>query len=179
MFDTIGGLPVHPLVVHAVVVLLPLAVLGTIAVAVRPAWRARFSGLNALVAVVGTALCPVATSSGESLERHVGDPGAHAGLGDQLVWFSLPMALLAIALWLLQRRATATRRGAADTANRDDADATGSGARVARHGAVRGLGVVAVLAVVAAVASGVQVYRVGDSGAQAVWADQMTASASK
>jgi len=173
VFDTIGGLPWHPLVVHAVVVLLPLAVLGTIAVAVRPAWRARFGGLNALVAVVGTALCPVATSSGESLERHVGDPGAHAGLGDQLVWFSLPMALLAIALWLLQRRATATRRDG------DTAGTTGSGARVARHGSVRGLGVVAVLAVVAAIASGVQVYRVGDSGAQAVWADQMTSSASK
>jgi len=172
VFDTIGGLPWHPLVVHAVVVLLPLAVLGTIAVAVRPAWRVRFSGLNALVAVVGTALCPVATSSGESLEHHVGDPGAHAGLGDQLVWFSLPMTLLALALWWMQRRAAA--------AGRRDGETTGSGARVAHHsGAVRGLGVVAVLAVVAAVASGVQVYRVGDSGAKAVWADQMTASASK
>ena len=39
MFDLINGLPVHPLVVHAVVVLLPLATLGLIAIAVRPAWR--------------------------------------------------------------------------------------------------------------------------------------------
>ena len=45
MFDTIDGLPVHALVVHAVVVLLPLALLGTIAIAVRPAWRARFGPL--------------------------------------------------------------------------------------------------------------------------------------
>ena len=37
MFDLINGLPVHPLVVHAVVVLLPLAVIGTIAIAVSPA----------------------------------------------------------------------------------------------------------------------------------------------
>lgn len=147
MVDTVGGLPVHPLVVHAVVVLLPLAVLGSIAVAVRPTWRARYAGLNALVAVVGTALCPVATSSGEALEHQVGDPGAHAELGDQLLWFALPMALLAVALWWTQRRRT-----------------------------VRGTGVLAVLTVVAAVAAGVQVYRVGDSGAQAVWADQMTAS---
>jgi hypothetical protein len=170
VFDTIGGLPWHPLVVHAVVVLLPLAVLGTIAVAVRPAWRVRFAGLNALVAVVGTALCPVATSSGESLEHHVGDPGAHAGLGDQLVWFSLPMTLLALALWWMQRR-----HGAA-AAEHADAGATRSPHPA---GAVRGLGVIAVLAVVAAVAAGVQVYRVGDSGAKAVWADQMTSAAGK
>ena len=30
MFDTFNGLPIHPLVVHGVVVLLPLAILGTI-----------------------------------------------------------------------------------------------------------------------------------------------------
>lgn len=153
MLDTVDGLPVHPLVVHAVVVLLPLAVLGTVLVAVRPRWRARYGGLNALVAVVGTALCPLATGSGEALEHRVGDPGAHAGLGDQLVWFALPMALLAVVLWWLPRRAR-----------------TGTGPAAG----ARGLGVVAVLSVVAAVAAGVQVHRVGESGAEAVWADQVT-----
>jgi uncharacterized membrane protein len=162
VLDTVDGLPVHPLVVHAVVVLLPLAVLGTIAVAVLPGLRARYGGLNALVAVVGTALCPVATSSGESLERHVGDPGAHAHLGDQLVWFALPMTVLAIVLWWVQR---GHREQAGEPARHPG-----------RPQAVRGLGVVAVLAVVAAVAAGVQVYRVGDSGAKAVWADQMTSA---
>lgn len=165
MLDTIDGLPVHPLVVHAVVVLLPLAVLGTILVAVLPRWRARYGGLNALVAVIATALCPIATSSGEALEHRVGDPGAHAELGDQLVWFALPMTLLAIALWWVQRR------------HRTDADDAGNpGARGRGPRAVRGLGVVAVLSVVAAVAAGVQVYRVGDSGAEAVWADQVTSA---
>jgi len=189
MFDTISGLPVHPLVVHAVVVLLPLAVLGTIAAAVSARLRARYSGLNALVAVVGTALCPVATSSGEALERHVGDPGAHAELGDQLLWFSLPMALLAVVMWVLQRRArtagASTREPSAldrevGTGVSSGATATATAERTHhRPAGVRGLGVVAVLAVVAAVASGVQVYRVGDSGAKAVWADQMTAAPAK
>ncbi|WP_328291650.1 hypothetical protein OG218_02650 [Kineococcus sp. NBC_00420] len=165
MLDTINGLPVHPLVVHAVVVLLPLAVLGTILVAVLPRWRARYGGLNALVAVIATALCPIATSSGEALEHRVGDPGAHAELGDQLVWFALPMTLLAIVLWWVQRR----HRADADDAR--DPGARGRGPR-----AVRGLGFVAVLSVVAAIAAGVQVYRVGDSGAEAVWADQMTSA---
>lgn len=153
MLDTVNGLPVHPLVVHAVVVLIPLAVLGTVLVALSPRLRARYAGINALVAIVGTALCPVATSSGEALEHRVGDPGVHAELGDQLLWFSIPMTLFAIAMWWLQRRVRPERA------------------------AVRGLGLIAVVAVVASVAAGVQVYRVGDSGAKAVWADQMTASA--
>ncbi|WP_380161847.1 DUF2231 domain-containing protein [Kineococcus sp. R86509] len=176
MLDTINGLPVHPLVVHAVVVLLPLAVLGTILVAVLPRWRARYGGLNALVAVIATALCPIATSSGEALEHRVGDPGAHAELGDQLVWFALPMTLLAIVLWWVQRRHRAdTPDVTAVTADAAD-DTKDPGARGRGPRAVRGLGVVAVLSVVAAVAAGVQVYRVGDSGAEAVWADQMTSA---
>jgi hypothetical protein len=39
--------------------------------------------------------------------------------------------------------------------------------------------VVAVLAVVASIATAVQVYRVGDSGAQAVWKDQVNAAPQK
>ncbi|MBC8092563.1 MAG: hypothetical protein H7Y15_11605, partial [Pseudonocardia sp.] len=36
---TLDGVPLHPLVIHAVVVLLPLAAVGTLAMAVRPVWR--------------------------------------------------------------------------------------------------------------------------------------------
>jgi hypothetical protein len=43
MFDTIAGLPLHPLVVHAVVVLLPLMAVLTIVVAVRRNLRERYS----------------------------------------------------------------------------------------------------------------------------------------
>jgi uncharacterized membrane protein len=154
MFNQVNGLPVHPLVVHAVVVLLPAAVLGTIAIAVRPAWRQRYGTLVLWVTAVATALIPVATSSGESLEHRVGDPGRHAALGDQLIWFALPLLVLVGALVLLGRRA--------DRASDDDA--------AAPRGA--GLGrAVTVLAVVAALATGVQVYRVGDSGARAAWGD--------
>ena len=94
MFDTFNGLPLHPLVVHGVVVLLPLAMLGTIAIAVRPRWRHRFGLLVLGIAAVGTLFIPIATSSGESFEKRVGDPGKHAELGDQLIWFALPMLVL-------------------------------------------------------------------------------------
>lgn len=157
MFDLINGLPVHPLVVHAVVVLLPLATLGTLALAVRPAWRRRYGTLVVACAAVATVLIPVATSSGEALEKHVGDPGRHAELGDQLIWFAIPMLLLAAAMWWLDRRAVRAESGSG----------TAPGAGLVRT--------VTVLAVVAALATSVQVYRVGDSGARAAWGDQVAA----
>ena len=156
MFDLINGLPVHPLVVHAVVVLLPLGTLGTIAIAVRPAWRRPYGLLVVACTALATVLIPVATSSGEALEERVGNPGEHAELGDQLIWFAIPMLLLAAALWWLDRR---------------DATSGVTTARASSAGLVR---TVAALAVVAALATSVQVYRVGDSGARAAWGDQVS-----
>lgn len=155
MFDLFNGLPVHALVVHAVVVLLPLAVLGTLAIAVRPRWRATYGPLVVLIAAVATVLVPVATSSGEALEERVGNPGDHAELGDQLIWFAIPLLVLALAVVLLDRR---TAQGKPPV---------GPAALPA---------VVAVMAVLVAVATGVQVYRVGDSGAKAVWGDQISSN---
>ncbi|WP_439937822.1 DUF2231 domain-containing protein [Nocardia sp. N13] len=163
MFDLINGLPVHPLVVHAVVVLLPLATLGVVAIAVRPAWRRPYGLLVVACTALATVMIPVATSSGEALEERVGNPGEHAELGDQLIWFALPMLLLAVALWWLDRRSTAA------------GSATGSAGtgRTTSAGMVR---TVAALAVVAALATSVQVYRVGDSGARSAWGDQVSSS---
>ena len=146
MFDLINGLPVHPLVVHGAVVLLPLAVVGAVGIAVRPAWRRAYGVLVLACAAAATALIPVATSSGEALEKRVGDPGDHAELGDQLLWFALPLLAVVAALVYLDRRP------------------------VGSAGLRRGLAVVAVLV---AVANGVQVYRVGDSGARAAWEDKV------
>lgn len=156
MFDLINGLPVHPLVVHAVVVLLPLAIVGTVLIAVRSSWRATYGPLVLVFAALATVLTPVATSSGEALEKRVGDPGKHAQLGDQLIWYAIPLLVLLLVLVLLdrlQRRDVTRSRGGL---------ATG----------------VAVLAVVAAVACGVQVYRVGDSGARSAWGDRVSSAPS-
>ena len=144
MFDTVFGLPVHPLVVHAVVVLTPAAALGVLAIALRPSWRAVYGPLVIAVAAVATLLTPIATQSGESLAERVGEPEEHAELGETLVFLMLPLLALAIALWWLDRR-----------------DRVASTATKA----------VAVLAVVAAVAAGAQIARIGHSGAEATWGD--------
>jgi uncharacterized membrane protein len=152
MLDLIFGLPIHALVVHAVVVLLPLSVVGALALAAVPRWRRPYGPLVLGIAAVATLLIPVATTSGESLERRVGDPERHAHLGEQLIWFAVPLvALLAVLVWLDRRRPHETGVHTAMTA----------------------------LVVVAAVAAGVQTFRVGDSGARAVWADQVGTSSAQ
>lgn len=169
VFDLINGLPVHPLVVHAVVVLVPLAAHGTIAIALRPAWRSTYGPLVVAAGILSVILCPVATSSGEALEERVGRPGEHAELGDQLVWFVIPVAVLALALVLLERRRTPSGHR---TRTPDGNGATSTSAASSPVA----LTVVAALAVLAALATGVQVYRVGDSGAKAVWQGQISSS---
>lgn len=165
MFDTLNGLPWHPLVVHGVVVLLPLAILGTIAIAVVPRWRGRYGLLVVATALAATVLVPISTSSGESLEERVGDPGEHAELGEQLLWFAVALLVTSALLVGLQWRAgrAVTRRNSG-----------GAGTSTTTGG--KQLTAVAAVAVLAAVACGVQVYRVGDSGARAAWGDVPSAA---
>jgi hypothetical protein len=164
VFDLINGLPVHALVVHAVVVLLPLACLGTLAIAVKPAWRRRYGVLVVACAAAATVLIPVATSSGEALEHRVGNPGEHAELGDQLIWFAIPLLVTCAALVWLDRRARAS--------GHDQADRVDTPADPKRRTLTMA---VAVLAAVASLATSVQVYRVGDSGARAAWGNRVSA----
>ncbi|RNL66209.1 hypothetical protein EFK50_00865 [Nocardioides marmoriginsengisoli] len=152
MFDTITGIPLHPLVVHGVVVLLPLTVLGTLAIALRPAWRRTYGPLVVGIGVVATALVPVATQSGKKFEKTLQlDVGKHQQLGDQLIWFALPLLALLIALVVLDRR--------------EAAPASESGSSTPSTA----IKVVAALAIVASLATAYQVFRVGDSGARKVW----------
>ncbi|WP_127129799.1 DUF2231 domain-containing protein [Georgenia sp. SYP-B2076] len=184
MLDLVTGLPVHALVVHAVVVLLPLAVAGTIVVVLVPAWRRAYAPLVALVATVATALVPVATESGLALMRRVGPPlAAHQAEGQRLVYFAVPLTVLLWALVVADvgRRRAARAAAPATTEDGGDADAGAAarGAQVRTRLAPRTepatapgrrlATVVAVLALVAALATGLQVFRVGESGARSVW----------
>jgi len=149
MFDTINGIPLHPLVVHGVVVLLPLAALGTIAIALRPAWRRTYGNLVLAVTAIATVLVFVAIQAGEEFEKGLKiDLKRHQDLGEQLLWFALVLLVLVTALVVLDRREAASADG-------------GSGSV--------GLKVVAVLAILAALATTGQTFLVGDSGARKAW----------
>ena len=69
---TVSGVPFHPLVVHAVVVLIPLTVIGTIGIALWPAMRRHFALAVLAVGVVGGLAVPVASSSGQQFRNLLG-----------------------------------------------------------------------------------------------------------
>ena len=151
MLDTIFGLPMHPLIVHATVVLVPTTTLLVVLAAVHPRFRAWVGPVPVLAALASCVLVPLSTGSGESLESRVGDTRLieeHSELADSLIWFVIPLALVAIALYWLQRRTAS--------------------------GQTPGKGLVAAVSVVAVLLSGatlVDVALIGHSGAKAAWSD--------
>lgn len=152
MLDTFFGLPIHPLIVHATVVVVPTA---AVAVGLTVFWS-RFRewaaaapmGLSALAVI----LTPLSTSSGENLEHRL--PGSsliadHARLGDLLIWWVVPLAFLSAGSWWLRRRSAT--------------------------GALMTWGLPALTVVVAA-GTLVTVALIGHSGAQAAWDGTVTSS---
>jgi hypothetical protein len=153
----VSGLPLHVLVVHAVVVLVPLSVLAALVVALWPAARRRYGWLAVGLTAVATACIPIATSSGEDLRDRLVPTELireHAHLGDQLLIFVAALLVVLAALVWFGRRAPRE----------------GPGVAVARRLPVKALvPVLMVLTVGFAVVSAVQVVRIGDSGARAAW----------
>ncbi len=103
MFDTIAGLPLHPLVVHAVIVLLPLACLGAIAVAAVPRWDHRFGALVVACAFLATGAAFVAKESGEALASRVGFPADHESVARWVPVFGGLLLIAVSVLWWLDR----------------------------------------------------------------------------
>ena len=103
MFDTIGGLPVHSLVIHVVVVLIPLSAIGAILIAARPKSLRLFGAATVVGAGLGTAAAFVAKESGESLASRVGLPETHADFGDKLPILALAYFVVLTVFWLYAR----------------------------------------------------------------------------
>ncbi|MFN2562265.1 MAG: hypothetical protein ABR571_13345 [Jatrophihabitans sp.] len=188
MLNKIHGLPAHVLLIHAVVILFPLAAGMLVASAVWPAARRKLTWLTPALAFAVLALVPVTTNSGEWLQKRLPDTAAiekHAHLGHDLLPWAVGIFALAAAVWLLDRRydlswrptpidrgepveppppAPADRGGSAmATLTRPAAAAT------ARPLPVWVTAVVAVLAIGVSTGGVVQLVRIGDSGAKAVW----------
>lgn len=103
LFDTAFGLPLHPLAVHAAVVLIPLAALGALVMAVSPRLARRYGGLIVVAGAAAFISAFVAKESGEALALKVGTPGQHAQLGDVVPKLALLLALGLAAFWLVDR----------------------------------------------------------------------------
>ncbi len=144
----ITDLPMHPLIVHGVVVALPVTAIWALIAMWKPAVFSRtFTALWALsvVSVLGVI---AATSSGESLSAAVGLPDSHAAAGNRLMIVAIALAAMVLTLGFTQLirpvRAVAV------------------GARA--------------LAALAAVATLPLTYAAGHTGAEAAWQEEYAAA---
>jgi uncharacterized membrane protein len=152
--ESLFGLPAHPLLVHAAVVLVPLAAIGTVAIAVWPAARRRLGWVVVGLGAVAFVFALLAQGSGEELEHKVEESELveeHAELGDTMPWFALPIALTAAGVMVLDRRRQRTDEGT----------------RPAWMGPA--VIVVSGAAILASVVGTVRIAQVGHSGARATW----------
>jgi hypothetical protein len=150
----IHGLPAHALLIHFIVVLVPLTAVLVIVCAVWPAARRQLVWFTLILAVVTTVLTPITINAGEwlfNLRRTVSPVlQKHADLGEWMIYFAVALLVVAIAvaaLHVLQRRSDKRR--------------------LVTHI------ILAVVALAVGISSMVQVYRVGDAGAQSVWGGEI------
>jgi uncharacterized membrane protein len=126
---TIDGLPLHPLVVHATVILLPLTAVCSVAVAIVGHLRRRYSRPVLILAAVAIGSVPVATFSGEQLKDKIGAPGnavleRHAGLAEGLLPFALAFGVLLVVALFAGRLADREREAEASGESRAPLDTT-------------------------------------------------------
>ena len=149
MFDTFDGLPVHALVLHATVVLLPLMSLVTVLVAVVPRWR---KGPAVATAVIDAGLIGLVWATAESgdklqvrLSQRAGEVIAkeHGDRGGLMIWFAVALFAAALLTVLIARRG----------------------------GILAGLAIVVAIACAAGTV-GWTIYT-GDAGARAVWEENI------
>jgi hypothetical protein len=147
VFDTIDGLPVHALVLHATVALLPLMAIATVAVAVVPRWRRGGGVVVALLDALMVPLVFVTIQSGEALQERLSTATGstvaeeHGERGALLIYFAIALFVAGLIVAFFSRNG--------------------------------GFG--SLVAIVAAVVIGAGTigwtYYTGDSGARAVWED--------
>ena len=99
-----GGLPLHPLVVHAPVVLIPLSAIALVLLIFVRKWRPHYAWLAVAGLVVGTLGAVAAVLTGNAFAETIGLPARHATLGTILVWTAAALSVSAIVWWLLQHQ---------------------------------------------------------------------------
>jgi cytochrome b involved in lipid metabolism len=150
------GLPLHPLIIHAVVVLVPLSALGVIFLLVFPRFAPTFSPLILILLIASTVAGFIAENSGQALSNRVGYPGDHAEQGERLAKLILLFTLLYITWFVIYRKSIKFK----------------SADKLLKRG-------LSVLLLLAAIASTTLTFIVGHSGAKVTWEDRVKASDSK
>ncbi|MGZ5389092.1 MAG: DUF2231 domain-containing protein [Aeromicrobium sp.] len=153
MLDTIFGLPMHPLIVHATVVVVPLSAAIVALAALWPRFRAWAGYLPLAVSALAVLLVPLSTSSGEELEGRVAETQlieTHAGMAEGLLPWVVVLFVAALVMAFGRWR---ERSGKSESVSRSIVAA------------------VIVAALIGSIGTLVQVGRIGHSGAKASWSE--------
>jgi hypothetical protein len=150
--EELFGLPAHPLVVHAAVVLLPLAAIATVVCACVPRARRHYAPVALGLAIVATLAVGLAQGSGEALEDQVDETELveeHTEQGEQVLPWAIAVTAAAalVAAGPLVSRRWPTIPGRAITAT------------------------LVVLSLAGGIGATWTVIEVGHSGAKATWND--------
>ena len=144
-FGMIAGLPLHPLLVHSAVVLVPLVAIGALVMSYLPSFSRRHGKLILILAVIAQVSVFLAKMSGEAfaeiLDKNV---EKHAELGEIAPLVTIPMVALIYLRWRMDRAGSTT------------------GSVVIRR-------LISVALVIASLVSLVVIFLVGHSGASSVW----------
>ena len=146
------GLPAHPLVVHAAVVLVPLAAIATVVCAALPSARRHYAPLALGLALVATLAVGLAQTSGEELEERVDETElveAHTGKGERVLPWAIGVSVAAAAVTAIPLMSRRRPRLAGRTVT----------------------AAVVVISLLAGVGATWMVIDVGHSGAEATWSD--------
>jgi hypothetical protein len=159
-----NGLPLHVLLVHFVVIVVPVAALCTVLAAAWPAARRRLGIVTPIIALGALISVPITTEAGQWLQARVGHTelvAAHAALGTTLLPWAVATFLVAAIQWFWFRFVTATEARFASRV-------PGKSARL-----VITLVLAAAVAVLA-VGSVLTVVQIGESGVRAIWTGSFT-----
>lgn len=148
----LAGLPAHPLVVHAAVVLIPMIALLIAAAPFVAPLRQKYSLHLVVAGAVAVVIGLIASNTGESFEHALAEENAmleqHAELGDSISIFTVATLAAAALIWWSQRAAASGKDlGKAVTTT------------------------IAAFAVLVGVATTAQIVRIGHSGAKTVWCE--------
>jgi hypothetical protein len=164
VFNTILGIPAHPLLIHFAVVFIPLLVVGAIVYAAWPPFHSRITWAVLLLAIVAPFAGLFAKLSGQDFKarlirekltssKGLAQIAVHNSYGNHTFWWTLALGILTLVLlayyWQAGRGVTTEGSGAGSWT------------------AVR-IGSTVVMLVVGAIV-GYYVFRTGDTGAHIAW----------
>jgi hypothetical protein len=159
VFNTILGIPAHPLLIHAAVIFIPLLLVGAIVYAAWPPFHPRISWAVLALAIIAPFSALFAKLSGQDLRNQLiskklttppvlAKIDQHNGYGNNTFWWTVGLGVFTLALMAYYMRLKKTEAGIPTAI---------------RAGAT-------VVAVILGVIVGYYVFKTGDTGAHIVWA---------